>query len=738
MTILFESCWDHHPGAIVDYNTKNQDFVRLASLYREMGVKNHGMILALHNKELKGVDPFNPPDKDHAEAIAIECKENFWYFIREIARDPQGSDDFPLMFIPNRGIIAAYWLYFNHILFILIMIRQTGKSFGIDWLITWLMNFGLTDSEINQITRNEQLRSRELMRLKDMELALPPYLKQRSPKDPGNTELLRISSLNNTFRSFVPNPSIKMADSVGRGMTSANAFGDELAYLINNFITINVMLSATQAAREVSRRKGEPYGTVFSTTTGKRNTPEGSYAYKLVSEAAPWSEEFMNLRSTEELIRVLIGICGNARVNCTFNHRQLGKDDQWLANRLKEALLDDANDPNAKVQIEADYLNLWPAGSELTPFPQDIAKAIQASEVLDYYTEITKDFYTFRWYYPQDKLEWMLMQEEHILSIDSSDAIGRDSIAVFLGSVRSGETAMVAEIPRTNIIVFCRWLADFLEKFLKVTLIIELKSTGRSIVDYLLLYLPIKGIDPFRRIYNLCVQEATVYPQRFQEIQQIHVNPDALLIKFKEFFGWVTTGSGATARSKLYTETLMNAGRNIGYVVKDRPLILQLLGLVIKNQRIDHRDGEHDDLCIAWLLFYWLLSSGKNLQYYGIDPSIIMSQNVKLIEQKKVTSAYQSYLQRRARTDVQRLSEEIENEKDPMVAKRLEMDLEYALKNLSEEDKVHFSADDFINTLREKKRKAMQIPGLDLKPGEPMYLSWNNRQFSSGPVVYRG
>lgn len=103
MTILFEEDWDKYPSAIVDYETKNQEFVRLAALYREMGIPSAKFILALHNPALQGVDPFNVKTLEEAELVLNECSENFWYFIREIARDPAGSEDDPVMFIRTVG-----------------------------------------------------------------------------------------------------------------------------------------------------------------------------------------------------------------------------------------------------------------------------------------------------------------------------------------------------------------------------------------------------------------------------------------------------------------------------------------------------------------------------------------------------------------------------------------------------------------------------------------------------------
>ena len=141
MTILFVEDWAKYPNAIVNTQTKNKTFLRLASLYKEMGVKNHAFLLALHNPELLNVDPFNPSITDEEMLmVAIECKQNFWYFVREIVVVPGGSHDDPIRFIANRANMALFWLFFNHIMIILVQPRQTGKSFSTDELMTYLLN----------------------------------------------------------------------------------------------------------------------------------------------------------------------------------------------------------------------------------------------------------------------------------------------------------------------------------------------------------------------------------------------------------------------------------------------------------------------------------------------------------------------------------------------------------------------------------------------------------------------
>lgn len=741
MTILFAEDFEKkHPSAIVDYKTKNEDFVRLAALYNKMGVPHAGrMILALHDRDLQGIDPFNPPDAETALRISLECKDNFWYFIREIARDPAGSDDFPILFKPNRGVISAYWLYFNHIVFFLIMIRQTGKSFGIDWLYIWLMNIGTTKYEIAQLTKDEKLRSRELERLKAMELTMPSYLKMRHDRDPGNTETMRVSRLENYFKSYLPNKSPKIADMVGRGMTASTAGVDELAYIFNNHITVPVMLSATLAAREVSRMKGEPYGTIFTTTSGKRDTPEGRYAYRLVHEAAVWSEQFMNAQNLHELEKIILNACpGDARgekrlhVNCTFNHRQLGKTDEWLNARLKESIQEDPT------QMQADYFNMWPSGTTASPFSREIAEMIRQSVVEDHYTQIDgSDMYALRWYYPESDIEGLMERCDHILCIDSSDAIGRDALGVNLINVTTGEEAMAATVPKTNLITFAKWVCDFMERHLKVVLIAERRGSGQTITDYLLLYLPAKGIDPFKRIYNTVVQEADEYPERFKEIQNPYAAGEDIYTKYKKCFGWATSGGGTTSRGDLYSKTLSLATRMGGSVIRDNILILQLLGLTIRNGRIDHQEGEHDDMVVSWLLGWWLMTNGRNLHYYGLNPQSILSNNVTVIQERKTKSTYDLYHQKVAMDAVNRIKEILETETDPYVIRRYESDLERAVMALTAEDRQIIAADDLLQQLREKRNEAFR-PSMGSEASSYLQQALSNYPTSASYGNYGG
>jgi hypothetical protein len=68
---------------------------------------------------------------------------------------------------------------------------------------------------------------------------------------------------------------------------------------------------------------------------------------------------------------------------------------------------------------------------------------------------------------------------------------------------------------------------------------------------------------------------------------------------------------------------LVNAARRSSSVIRDRTLSEQIRQLTVRNGRVDHPAGGHDDAVMSWLMTHWLLMYGKHLDYYGIDTSKI-------------------------------------------------------------------------------------------------------------------
>ena len=700
--ILFADDWKYYPGAIVDVNTSNRSFVRMASLYREMGIKNHAFILVLLNPELQGVDPFSSSlTIDQMAAISIECKLNPWYYFREIAKAPKRGGGDAMRLEANRGNIALFWLFFNHITLFLIQIRQTGKSFSADSLAIYLLNILCENTEINLLTKDDDLRTRNIQRLKDIDAELPHYLRQRTKKDTNNTETLSVLSLGNWYKTLVPQKSPKAALNVGRGMTSGIIFIDEPPFQPNIGLSLPAALSACTAARDIAKAQGEPYGTILTTTSGKKDDRDGKFIYKMLSESAEWNEKFLDSINIEDLERT---ICANSRtgslrVNCTFNHRQLGKTDVWLKAAMQET-------QSVGEAADRDYFNIWTSGTMSSPLPIPVMEKIKASHKTDAVITIDKPGnYVTKWYIPENTIQSRMNSGNYVLGLDSSDAGGGDDISLLIMDVHTGETIAAGNYNETNLITFSEWLSTWFVRFPKLTGIIERRSTGAMILDYLLLILPSKGIDPFKRIFNRVVHDFDEQPERFREINQgFGRRRSNIYVEHKRSFGFATSGSGMGSRTDLYSTTLQNAGKKIGDVVNDKTTIDQILGLVIKNGRVDHQDGEHDDMVIAWLLCFWLITQGKNLSFYDIDTRNILA-NLNKVEITDNVSRYDYENQFRIRREIESLYDELSKEQDDFVIESLERKLRMLNRQLVLREGEIFSLEELISDIRQNRTK---------------------------------
>ena len=699
--ILFLDDWKKYPTAQPDLTTKNISFIRMAVLYKKMGIKNNAFMLALINQNLIGIDPFDPDLSMEQKAwVALECKLNPWYYFREVAKAPPISGNTPVAFEANRGNMSAYWLFFNHITFILIQIRQSGKSFSMDQLNVLLLNILCSNTEINLLTKDDTLRSKNIASLKNIDSELPLYLKQRTKFDANNTEEITIRSRKNIYRAHVPQMSAKAALKVGRGLTSPIFMIDEAPFQPNIEIALPAALAAGTRARDIARANGEPYGTAITTTAGKRDDRDGRYCYNLVQESAEWSEKMLDCANIEELEQMIRRNSpkGQLRVNCTFNHTQLGKTDEWLVRAIEEAMVDGE-------AADRDFFNRWTSGTQTHPLALEVLEVIRASQEPDKFVSTEAPYsYITRWYIEEYEIPQRMATCKFVMGMDTSDASGGDDISLYLIDIATGETIATGRYNETNLITFCQWLVTWFVKYDNFIAIIERKSSGVAILDYLLLMLPAVGIDPFKRLFNMAVNEHIENPERFKEINlPLGRRPSYTYVTYKKCFGFITTGSGYTSRSELYSTILQLAAKKAGGKIKDLTTINQLTGLTTKNGRIDHAPGEHDDMVIAWLLCFWFINQGKNLSYYDIDSRMILSK----AEKPKIMDR-QTYLnnqqQNQLKQEMQRIYEDMGNESDSYVLERLEKRLRFLNTQLVLEEGDKFSLDELINSLKEKRR----------------------------------
>lgn len=598
--ILFAEDWERS-NAYPHLTTTNRSFVHLARLLKGMGIKNHMFFLALVDQRLKEVDPFSPSITD--EEIGLICQEisiNPWYFFREVARAPGQSGAKARMLEGNRGNIGLFWNFFNHVMTLLIQIRQTGKSFNSDILATYLLQVICRDTQINLLTKDETLRRANIQRLKDIMDALPRYIDQRTKNDANNTEIITINKWNNRFLTHLPQASEKLAGNVGRGLTSPIFFVDEPPFQPNIQEALPAALAGGSKARELAAEADQPHGTVLTTTAGKKDTKEGAFIFSLMNDMAPWTEAFYDAKNREHLYEMIVANSRGSktkekiRVNITLNHNQLGKDDAWLQKTIAESVA-------TGDKADRDFFNRWTAGTATNPLSIATLEKLRASEREPTYREISETGgYITNWFIPQHEIEQRMNRDETLVVFDTSEASGGDDISMRVTNMRTGQPYASGTYNNTNIITFSEWVCSWVTRWSKTTMLVERRSTGVAVLDMMLLLLPAKNIDPFERLFNRVVNNPEEHKDVWEMVKEpMWRRPSDFYDLNKRHFGFATSGSGLTSRASLYGQILHSAANQVGHLVYDKKTIDQIASLITKNGRVDHPPGEHDDMCFV-------------------------------------------------------------------------------------------------------------------------------------------
>lgn len=94
-----------------EMETKNESFKRMYLYLKSIGIKNNKFMLMIYDKDLIGVDPYDKNlTVEMKEKIREECKNNIWYFFRNVCRIPK-CESFEL----NKHNCAQIFLYSKRI-----------------------------------------------------------------------------------------------------------------------------------------------------------------------------------------------------------------------------------------------------------------------------------------------------------------------------------------------------------------------------------------------------------------------------------------------------------------------------------------------------------------------------------------------------------------------------------------------------------------------------------------------
>ncbi len=634
--ILFKSDWDLYPNAIPHVTTKNKSARKLAQLLKLAGVENYYFFLALHNPDLKDLDPFDEKNltTDQKMAIAIECSENPWYLFRECVKAPPMSGVNPEEFRLNIANIALFWNFFLGFTIFLIQPRQTGKSFSIHVLIYAYLSFYAKNTSAGYMTKSDSNRVADIEKIKKIFKNVPSYLNFRTKYDSDNKTGLEIKMFANNIITAVGRSSETDAMDVGRGFSFPMCTFDEACYTDNIETILSSAANGMRAAIEAARKNNQPAGIIYSSTVGMKSDRDGAYMYNIYKNGAKFLYKHFDAKNRDELTNIysLASKDPGIIVIIDINHRQLGyTDKEW-----KDAIIFGRN---TKQMAEIDLLNIWSDGSSMSVFTKKEQDIIARSSREPEYVEISDEGFTMIWFISESEIH-RYMNEDILFTLDTSDGAGGDFLAFTALDTQTGELLAAGEYNRINTAKFAIWIADKLVKFKHSVMIIEKRANSSTIIDNIERVLFNNGINIFTKMFNWIIDENNV--KNLNEINQRFVSRnESYYVSFKESIGYATSGSGKQSRNNLYgSSNLSNAIKYVGDKIKYKGLVNALLSLINKNGRVDHPDKKNDDICVSWLLGYWFLMNGRNKDKYVFKNSMVLTKITELGENVDSTELF--------------------------------------------------------------------------------------------------
>lgn len=605
--LLFLEDMNKYPG-IIDTETRNLSFLRMSLLLHKMGIKNNKFFLWLSQKELQGVDPYNLKDDslELKQKIVYECKINYFYFLREVVRVPVQGDN-PVMFNLDRANLAVSWLFCNSIDCFMVQPRQTGKTATAGVTNTWCFCIGYLNSTIGLFAKDSSLQTENVSQIKDMKKALPTWMIANSSKDLDNREGLSYVALNNEVKTFIAQSDKIAAAKQGRGEKLGRQHWDEFNFYNNNFLSYPSAVAASDAAAEQLRKVGLPACNILTSTAGRIMDPSGAYGYSVMNNCLRFTERYFDTENKTELVDILKHNSTNQTFYLEYSYKQLGKDDDWLAYRMRD---------KTQEQIEMDYLNKWQLGVGSSIVPANLLAKIEES-IIDPVELSNHGPLIIKWYIERSKL---LSEDNkyknYIIGVDTSDNIGKDFTTFVVTDPMDLTVVAVCRCNISNFVHVVTCTADLMEQFPASILIPERNKNGAVLIDMLIPMLIKKGENPFTRIYNTFIQDYNESTPVFSSIDLGNgIN--------RNKFGFKTTSS-KNSREFLYSKVLITMLNYMASRVYDADLASEIKGLMIINGRVDHPEGCNDDTCISWLLTGFFVLFGKNHHMYGIPQGEVL------------------------------------------------------------------------------------------------------------------
>lgn len=599
---------------IIDWKTTNASFIEVHQDLKRLGIKNNTFFLKLYDRDLVGVDPYDPAlPLDMQIKIYLECVVNPWYYIREVARvpadgspiEPGGGDRYRL----DRNNLATWYLFLNHIDNYSSKPRQCGKTQDAIHKLNYSYHFGSSSSTILFFNKDMALSKENLARMKDQRDLYPPYLQMRVAFGEDGSVLKGIDNIT-TMKNPVTGNEVKvmpcanskeMATRLGRGYTAPLMMFDEFDFTNFNTEIINASVFAYSTASKNAIKNASMACRLFMSTPGDLGTRDGKAAAdyirgtKEVKGMFMWEDKYFD-EPIEKLKKQIYSTNYNGIVYVEHTWKMLKKDMQWYE---RQCNLCGYNQEVILREVNLQRLS----GNNMSPFSreQQIYLSTHKRQPISQIDIRTVDTISAINLY--ERLDRRI---PYIISVDPADGLAGDNNAMMILNPFTKKVAGEYKCPYINAKDMARVICEFMDANCPQALIVVEANRGRDLLQRLIDSHYSHRVWYDKDKFNTLLQQRT---DQYGGVPQSVITRKAM--------GFVTTPKSRHLLFGVLEEMIME---HIDCIYTQN-LVDEMLTLIRKppTNKIEAAPGEHDDCVLAYLIGLYVFFNASNLEEFGIS-----------------------------------------------------------------------------------------------------------------------
>lgn len=617
-----------------DFGTKNESFLMTAKELKTLGLKNWYFMLEVKypNIGVQDLDPYDPNlTQEDMGKILIECKQNPWFFFREVCKIPvRGTGLVPLYL--HRAGCAAIWCFLHSIDFELVQPRQTYKTTVITAIMEYAVLFEYQNIDIPYMHKTEQRCEGNVGILRDYIMALPKFMNPwANQKHPPGLQSLKYEAHNVNVRVLSAAKRENDASDKTRGFSLFIWFIDECEFIPYIKAVINGANPTIVQARKTAKANGIRSCMMYASTPGDLETPEGKDFQSIIDNIPNFDESFYDM-TDEEVERMKSVPMPDeddqerkpvTMVYIEFNYVQLRKDLQWLKEQYYEAVSKGTIDEYRRGVLLQRY-----RGSDSVLFDQND---------IDYITKNVREpdhdlflLNKFHFYVYNHKINHVDITKEiqlfdasipYMIGIDPASGKGGDNTAICVVHPYTFEVVGELLSPFLGPFDLMRIITEIAKIIPRGIFIIETNNLGTAIVDF------VQESNMAHRFYHDPKLDISKNPITKE-------TPEMTVQRKSKEKGYIGTYTTATIREKMFV-LLKAQVHDYRYLMTTKHLSWDITNLIrAKNGKVEAAPGLHDDMVMAYNHVLYVFYNGYKLERFGIQKELCVFKNGRQVVQQ--------------------------------------------------------------------------------------------------------